>query len=295
MRQILFVFSTFVFLFSSNVQGQRNYPPEIEGAKEFVYKKASDVDLKIWAFTPEGWTSTDSRPGIVFFFGGGWKGGSPTQFVTQSKHLAGRGMVATVADYRVRGRSGTLAKDCVADARDAMRYVRSNAEKLGIDPKRLAAGGGSAGGHIAACLGVIEADPESKPNAMALFNPACVIAPIDGKDPWPADRYAEMEERMGVKPEALSPIHHVSSKAPPCVIFHGTADDKVLFHTAKQFSDKMIAAGAKSVLHAYEGEGHGFFNLGLKAKKSADSAYAKTLEQLDAFLVELGWLKNSSE
>lgn len=273
-------------------QKKRNYPPEIEGAKEFVYKEAGGVKLTLWAFVPEGWKASDSRPAIVFFFGGGWKGGSPTQFVPQSEYLAGRGMVAMVADYRVSSRNGTRAKDCVDDAREAIRYVRANAEKLGVDPNRIAAGGGSAGGHIAACLGVIEEDSASKPNAMALFNPACVIAPLDGKNYWKGeDRLAEMKERMGVEPEALSPAHHVTEKAPPCVIFHGKADTTVPYETAEVFAKKLQEKGVRCVLHGYEGEPHGFFNAGRKSKTEAEPAFLRTLEQLDAFLVELGWLK----
>lgn len=290
MKLFLLVFFASSLFFTGLAQAQKNYPPEIEGATQHVYKEASDTKLKLWAFTPEDWKEGDSRPAIVFFFGGGWKAGSPTQFVPQSEYLAQRGMVAFVADYRVASRHGTKAKDCVEDARDAMRYVRAHAKELGVDPNRLAAGGGSAGGHIAACLGVIEADSESKPNAMALFNPACVLAPLDGKNPWKEDRYSEMEKRMGVKPEALSPAHQVSEKAPPCVIFHGKADDKVPYATAEAFTEKMQSVGVTCVLHGYEGEGHGFFNAGRKSE-SGQPALPKTLEQLDAFLVELGWLE----
>lgn len=276
---------------AGHAQGKRSYPPVIEGTTEHVYKEVGDVTLKLWVFQPEGWKATDTRPAVVFFFGGGWKSGSPLQFVPQSEMLAKRGMVAMVADYRVASRHGVKAKDCVADARDAMRYVRKNAKKLGIDPKRLAAGGGSAGGHIAACLGVIEDDAASKPNAMALFNPACVLAPLDGKNHFGRDRSAEMTERMGVDPKALSPAHHVTAKAPACVIFHGKEDTTVPFSTAAVFAEKMKAAGVNCVLHSYEGEGHGFFNAGRKSQGGKTPAFSKTMEQLDAFLVKLGWLE----
>jgi acetyl esterase/lipase len=271
-------------------QGKLAYPPKIDGATAHVYKEVDGTELKLWAFRPEGWKASDARPGIVFFFGGGWRSGSPMQFVPQCEMLAKRGMVAMVADYRVASRHGVKAKDCVADARDAMRFVRENAAKMGIDPKRLAAGGGSAGGHIAACLGVIGDDPASRPDAMALFNPVCVLAPLDGKNFFGRSRGAGMAERMGVAPEALSPAHHVTGKAPPCVIFHGKADTTVPYATAEVFAEKMKAAGVTCVLHGYEGEGHGFFNAGRKSKRGETSAYAKTMEQLDAFLVKLGWL-----
>tara|TARA_R110000850_G_scaffold27067_5_gene76802 strand:- start:1045 stop:1926 length:882 start_codon:yes stop_codon:yes gene_type:complete len=266
------------------------YPPTIEGAKELVYKEASESELKLWMFQPDDWKPSDSRPAILFFFGGGWNAGSPTQFVPHAEYLAERGMVAFVADYRVASRHGTKAKDCVADARDAMKYVRAHAAELGVDPKRLASGGGSAGGHIAACLGAIEGDPRSKADAMALFNPACVLAPIDGLAPWGEDRSAELAERMGMDPKALSPAHHVTSEAAPCIIFHGKADDTVPYATSKAFAERMNAAGVNCVLHGYEGEGHGFFNAGREPAEGNEPVLPQTLDQLDAFLVELEWL-----
>lgn len=270
---------------------QKNYPPVFEGATEHVYKTVGDVDLKLWSFQPADWKPSDSRPAIVFFFGGGWNSGSPGQFQPHAEYLADRGMVAFVADYRVALRHGTLAKDCVADAREAMRFIRGNATTLGVDAGRVGAGGGSAGGHIAACLGVISADPESKPELLALFNPACVLASFEGQIYFKEDRSAEMKERMGVEPEALSPVHHVTTDAPPCIIFHGTADDTVPYATAELFASEMKEAGVKCVLHAYEGEGHGFFNAGRKPAEGNEPALPNTLAQLNEFLVELEWLE----
>ena len=65
-------------------------------------------------------------------------------------------MVAMTAEYRIRNMHGTLTTACVADVKSAVRWVRANAVKLGVDPDRIAAGGGSAGGHVAACTGVID-------------------------------------------------------------------------------------------------------------------------------------------
>ncbi|MEM7600538.1 MAG: alpha/beta hydrolase [Verrucomicrobiota bacterium] len=270
---------------------KKNYPPSFEGAVEHVYKTLGDVELKLWGFLPDEWSAEDSRPAILFFFGGGWNAGSPAQFQPHAEYLADRGMVAFVVDYRVKSRHGTVAKKCVEDARDAMRFVRSHAGEFGVDPDRIAAGGGSAGGHIAGCLGVIDEDPESKAAALALFNPALVLAPFGDSLPWEEDRGAGLKARMGVEPEELSPIHHVSESAPPCVIFHGTADATVPFVTAAQFAVEMKRAGVKCLLHEYEGAGHGFFNAGRAGAEGQKPAFPKTLEQLDRFLVELEWLE----
>ena len=116
-----------------------------------VYKHASGDDLWIYRFQPEYHDpSVDRRPAVVFFFGGGWNGGSVHQFEKHATYLAQRGIVAFLADYRVKNRQGVTPDDCVRDGKSAVRWIRVNASRLGVDPEKIAAGGGSAGGHVAA-------------------------------------------------------------------------------------------------------------------------------------------------
>ena len=141
---------------AQEAKGSRRYPPDLPGAKIETYKTVGDVKLNLYLFIPEGHQASDKRPAIVFFFGGGWTNGSPAQFEPHCLHFASRGMVAVAADYRVKSRHGVTPVECVADAKSAVRWLRANAAKLGVDPARIAAGGGSAGGHVATCTGVIE-------------------------------------------------------------------------------------------------------------------------------------------
>ncbi|MCP5111833.1 MAG: carboxylesterase family protein, partial [bacterium] len=92
---------------------QSNYPPNLPGAKVEVYKTAGDVKLNMYIVNPDGHTASDKRPAIVFFFGGGWRGGTPRQFFEHSKYFASRGMVAMMADYRVASRHQAKVVDCV--------------------------------------------------------------------------------------------------------------------------------------------------------------------------------------
>jgi len=270
-------------------------PPQFEGARTEIYKTVGDVKLALYIFEPAGHKPDDRRPAIVFFFGGGWTSGTPKQFEQHCRYLASRGMVAMTADYRVSSRHGTLAVKCVEDAKSAIRWVRANAKRLGIDPKRIAAGGGSAGGHIAACAGVVEdfdAPDEDKsvssvPNALVLFNPAVVLGRMKGQEAVKAERLERIENRLGTKPENLSPAHHVGKGAPPTLILHGKADNVVAYRTAETFAETMKEAGNRCELVGYEGEGHGFFNFG-----RGDNAYfIATTKEMDKFLVSLGWLK----
>lgn len=125
-----------------------------------VYKTIGNVQLKMHIFEPEG-TGTEPRPAIVFYFGGGWNGGSPEQFYPHCRYLADRGMLAMAAEYRVKSRHGTPPTECVKDGKSAIRWVRREAERLQVDPHRVVAGGGSAGGHVAAaCATVLGFDDE---------------------------------------------------------------------------------------------------------------------------------------
>ena len=173
------------------------YPPNLTNVQEDVYRTVGDVELKIYTFNPEGHQSSDRRAAIVFFFGGGFKQGSPAQFEQHCKYFASRGMVALTADYRVSSRHDTEVIDAVQDGMAAMSWVRANSESLGIDPDRIAASGGSAGGLIAACVGVVpelneDAPASSVPNVMVLFNPA------------------GMGESLGRIPESILPYHHMN-------------------------------------------------------------------------------------
>ena len=199
------------------------------------------------------------------------------------------------ADYRVSSRHGTKALQCVADGKSAIRWIRANATRLGIDPNRLAAGGGSAGGHVAACTGTIAGLDEegedlsisSCPDCLVLFNPALVLAPVDEKTPFPPARMKDLQDRMGIAPEALSPYHHVSESTPPTIIFHGTGDTTVPYATAEAFTQRMKKSENTCRLVPFEGRAHGFFNYG----RNGGADYTATVRTMDEFLVEQGFLQ----
>lgn len=262
----------------------------LEGARAEIYKKASGDDLYLYLFEPEGHDpETDQRPAIVFFFGGGWNGGTPTQFEQHSRYLAKRGMIGIVADYRVKSRQDTTPRECVADGKSAVRWIRAHAEKLGIDPDRLAAGGGSAGGHVATTTGMCDglddpadahAEVSSKPNALALFNPVY----DNGPDGWGHSRAKEWFP-------AISPAHNISQDDPPAIVFLGSNDSLIPVATAQKFQADMKAAGLNSELHVYEGQPHGFFN----ESKGGTEIFLDTIRKMDAFLVAEGFLTGEAD
>ena len=136
--------------------------PGLPGSQPRKYKQAGGVDLRLHVFKPDGWKPADRRPAVVFFFGGGWTSGTPQQFAPHGSYLARRGLVAISAEYRVKRRGDATPFDCVSDGKSAIRWVRAHANELGIDANRIAAAGGSAGGHVAACTSFIDGfdDPQ---------------------------------------------------------------------------------------------------------------------------------------
>ena len=278
------------------------YPPDMPGSRIEIYKRVGDVSLNAYIFEPTEHVAADSRPAIVFFFGGGWKGGTPGQFLPHCQYLAERGMVAISVDYRVKSRQDAWPQDCLEDAKSAIRWVRGNAKRLGVDPNRIAAGGGSAGGHLAAATAIIkgfereseDTSMSSVPNAMVLFNPAVALTQVDGLILVPEDKLEDIKERTQGRPEEIAPINHVRKGLPPSVIFHGTADPTVLFASVDEFAKRMTAAGNRCELMPHEDQIHGFFNAGRgtgEARALANRNYHKTLVQMDAFLESLAYIE----
>lgn len=281
-----FVAATLLFSLPLSAKAETE-PVEIKGAVSEVYKNASGDDLLIYRLDPPGHDpATDKAPAVVFFFGGGWNSGTPTHLEPQGRYLAHRGLVVFLADYRVKSRQGTTPRECVADGKSAVRWVRTHAERLGIDPDRIAAGGGSAGGHVAATTGMCEGLDEpgedtsvsSKSNALVLFNPVYNNGPEHGYG------YERVKEWL---PE-ISPFHNIGKDNPPTIVFLGTEDKLIPAVIALDFQAEQESFGVRSELHLYEGEPHGFFNLSIGAGKREH--FIDTVLKADAFLTSLGYL-----
>lgn len=245
------------------------------------YKQVDGRGLKLLIEKPPGWKAGDRRPAIVFFFGGGWVGGTPEQFRPQSQYFASRGMVGVRVEYRVIPKgSKSLPTMCAADAKSAMRWVRAHAEELGVDPQRITAAGGSAGGHLAAFTSMVPGldDPNDdlkvspKGNALVLFNPVFNNGPGQWGHGVVGERYKE-----------FSPAHNITSNAPPTVVFLGTKDPLIPVQTVKDFQAQMKLAGVRCEAFFYEDQVHGFFN--------RDPWRTRTLIEADKFLHSLGWLE----
>ena len=277
------------------------YPPEMPGASVEVYREVNGITLNAYIFTPPDHHASDRRPAVLFFFGGGWKSGTPGQLLPQSLYLTQRGMVAIPCDYRVLSRQGVIPQDCLRDAKAAIRWARANAARLGINPDRIVAAGESAGGHLAAAAALVpgfedgaHVEVSSMPNALALFNPAVVLSPVEGRPVLLSEeKVADIRARCAGRPQEISPYHFIRAGLPPSILFHGTKDEAVPFPTIELFAQSMCAAGNHCELKSYEGQPHGFFNPGRgqgEPREEANRCFHRTIRELDAFFVSLGYL-----
>lgn len=256
--------------------------PLPEPAEKRVYKEAGGMELQIWIWKPADWKPSDRRPAMVFYHGGAWRAGSPSAFSRQSAKLAERGMVALSVQYRLTSQPGVTIADCVKDARSAFRWVRAHAVELGIDPARLAAGGGSAGGHLAAALATLEGpdDPQDdasvplRPAALVLFNPALHL------DSPRAAEAAALADVAALR--AFSPFQHVSKGHPATLILHGEDDTTVPIAGAREYAARVNELGGRCEVVGYEGQVHAFFNKAPYVERTHD--------RMEQFLAELGWI-----
>jgi acetyl esterase/lipase len=263
------------------------YPPEIAGARVEMFKTVDGVALDAWILVPDGHRPSDARPAMVFFFGGGWVRGTPAHFERQARVLTELGMVAVLADYRVLSRHDAGPASGVEDAKSAVRWLRSHAAELGIDANRIGAGGGSSGGHLAASTGTLpgldapgeDASVSSVPDAVVLFNPGVIIAPIPG--------VFELDEQLAARVRGplldISPYHHLSSDTPPTLILHGADDELIPLASVEAYCERAVELGSPCEVVSYEGAGHGFFN--------RDPFYEPTVAEMVRFLTELGWVE----
>jgi acetyl esterase len=269
------------FLFS----GLSYANPEVTASNAVIYKTIGDVALNLHVYNPKNFDEKKLHNAIIFFHGGGWNNGSHKAFKRQSMYFASRGMVAISAEYRLKNTHGTTPYDAVEDAKSAIRFVRKHAKQLKINPNTITAGGGSAGGHLAASCGLLkkwdnsseELSISSKPNALVLLNPVLDLGP---------DRFAH--KRFGKDYKSLSPIHNISKNAPPTIILVGTEDRILPVPIVKDYKSRMESLGNRCDVVLYEGQGHAFF------AKPPIKYFIETTDEIDRFLVSLGYLEGQS-
>ncbi len=261
--------------------------------KQEIYRSVDTFKLRTDVFYTRESLNKKNNTAIVFFHGGGWAYGTPSEFFTTCERYAEKGIITFSVEYRLSIDHGRVPHntispiECVMDARSAIRWVRANAEKYGIDRNKIIASGQSAGGHLALCTAMIDEYNEPsddmtiscRPDALLLFS-SCINA-IEG---W-CDML--LDDRR-TKIWSISPFHNVRPGLPPMIEFHGTYDDQVPVWTVQFFAERMQKAGNYFELHQYKGMRH---YLGEGNPKYSRYYTDEILDITDEFLRKYKFLK----
>jgi acetyl esterase/lipase len=236
-------------------------------------------------------SSNEKRPAVLLVHGGGFRRGNRQSQLPVAIKLAERGYVAAAVSYRLSPRHQFPAP--VEDVKAAVRYLRANAARFGIDPDRIGAMGGSAGGHLVLFLGLTPNVAEfegSGPNREYSSRVSCVVnyyGPTDF-----TQSYAKSVDAAEVLPLFLggdlksnrlahmrsSPLNWVTPQAAPVLSIHGTEDTFVAYEHSVWITERLLAAGVPAELETIPGAGHGF--KGGDAERAEQRAFAYLDKQL---------------
>lgn len=213
---------------------------------------------------------TGPFPAVLCIHGGGFRAGTREGYDRMCVALAQRGYVAATVTYRLAPAYQFPA--AVHDCKAAVRWLRANAGRLRIDPSRIGAMGGSAGGHLALFLGVTDGvrgfEGEGNNGVSSAVN--CVVSyagpsdftksygkSVDAHEVLPLFFGGNLDTRR--REHVIgSPLYWVTPQAPPTLCIHGTKDEYVAHEQAGWIVDRLKAAGGEASLFSIEGAGHGF-------------------------------------
>lgn len=273
-----------------------------------IYVQGGTVDQQFWCFTPDPATAGPApHPAMVLIHGGAWVAGNGEGFFPLARYFASRGMVAFTINYRLIKADKSKMSDGLSDCQSALRYIRIHAEELGVDPKRIAVLGDSAGGHLAGALAtrtaldLPSAHPEidPTPNAAILCN---AITDLNQGD-WikfviggkaleknaPPETKVPTPEQLSLAAH-LSPLNNIVPGLPPILVMHGLDDKIVTPDQSKVFTQAMIKAGNRCDLILLPHARHAFI---CPKYTASEGLVVEALSDVDRFLVSLGYLQGA--
>lgn len=242
-------------------------PADMVVRKDLEYHRVGDRPLRLDLYLPQH--ATNRLPVVLWVHGGGWNKGSkdrcPATWLTQHGYA-----VASIG-YRLTDEAQWPAQ--IDDCRAAVRWVRSHADEYGLDGEHLAAWGGSAGGHLAALLGTLDAPKgetvSSRVQAVCDWYGPSDLLTMPPNVLSPGKTEADLAKSNGAKllggvvrdrPELArqaSAIYHASADDPPFLIQHGDQDSSVPLEQSRRLHETLREAGVKSTLRVLPGAGHG--------------------------------------
>jgi acetyl esterase/lipase len=253
-------------------QGTAPPPQPAAGAvavqADVPYASINGAELRLDIYQPAA-RGNAIRPAVVLIHGGGWTSLDKSTMRGMGQFLARSGFVAFAVDYRLLQGSQNRWPAQLDDVQRAVRWVRANAAKYGVNPDRIGAFGHSAGAQLAALLGMEETRDNSDPALAKYSSRVQAVVEVSGPVDFTTREYdPEGREFMAgflggdysKHPEVwreASPAFHVSKDNAPFLIVHGTKDEEVRFTQAQELYEKLQAAGVP-VSFVKVDEGHTF-------------------------------------
>ena len=241
--------------------GQASNSAGVKVEKDVVYGKGGDMDLRCDIYRPP--SGTEKHMALIHLHGGGFRGGSKADLPGKVTAVTALGYVSIGAQYRLTGVAKWPAQ--LQDVRTAIRWTRTNAASLGIDPKRIAVVGYSAGGFLslasAGTMNLPELEGESGNAKVGTELAASVAFYPRTEIGLEADGSAHVLLPAGSNAEAhraASPTSHVSAAFPPTILFHGLSDVTIPPESSYRFLQMLREAKVPSELHTFDGVPHEF-------------------------------------
>ena len=251
-------------------------PEGVELRAGVVYGTALGQDWLLDLFLPGGRASAGQKgPAAVYVHGGGWRGGTRQQFWRQAAHMAARGFVGACVQYPLVPHTYPRQLEL---PQAAVRWLRRQATELSIDPQRIGAVGGSAGGHLVALLGSLEAAEDgvdSQVQAVVAFNGVFDLTALAGHAESAVS--AMLGGNISLAREA-SPHWRATSNTAPTLLLHGDADTTVPYEQSVNYQRRLTELGVRCELYTEPGAAHGFFN--------RSPSFERTVPVMERFLVE---------
>ncbi|MBI3852228.1 MAG: alpha/beta hydrolase [Verrucomicrobia bacterium] len=241
--------------------------------RDVTYGRAGAVELKMDLYFPKK-TDGKALPVAMYVHGGGWRAGDKAAGAGAMAipELVKRGYLVASINYRLAPEFKFPAQ--IEDAKCAVRFLRANADKYHLDPKRIGVWGGSAGGHLVALLGTADAsagfegnsghaDQSSRVQAVVdMFGPADLTIGVGRGNPKIAQEVFGATSDKDEMLKRASPVSYVSRDDPPFLILHGDQDKVVALDQSKRLLERLKEAGVPATLVVVKNAGHGFVPAG---------------------------------
>lgn len=240
-------------------------PPEKLGTveRDIEYANINGYSLKLDMYYPK--SAKTAVPAVIYVHGGGWTSGDKAGMRKEDlSALLDRGYLVASINYRLAPQYKFPAQ--IEDVKQAVRFLRANASRFGLDPTRIGAWGGSAGGHLVALLGTCDdADFSTGPYVFSVSGRVQAVVdwfgPADLVNMAQPNLIAQVFGNEAVLKSA-SPITYVSSDDPPFLIMHGDQDKTVPLSQSETLYQKLQAAVVPSQLVVVKNAGHSFIPTG---------------------------------